>query len=353
MKRIILILTALCLLLALGACGASAQPESDPRPDKTPKPKPTEEPIETAAPTETPPAVDWSDAAAASVTALRQDLHTDGGALGVCFLGCAGEYSGCTLEELFAEATALYPLEDYMYELDRCHVAEMPGEEVYLLVPVSEDAAVTVYEQLWGEDTKDGQPRRGEPVYAAAPGEVLLVRGNVSDMISNLEIVLEQDGEELLVYHPGLSLRDGSVLTAPGVVDFTCVDVCTEANDCAESGKGMVRLLGFNDDGTISFSIRRFLFITQRDTELIAQYGLPEDLNGYDFEIVYPDDYYSVYLVDPEACSFCLLDMQTLQPGETDADGLCERMLEYDELPMYYEVRTDGMLLRLEQIYTG
>ena len=44
-------------------------------------------------------------------------------------------------------------------------------------------------------------------------------RGNVSDIVSNIEISMDMNGKEL-VYSPNMSLDDGSLVTEDGVYDF-------------------------------------------------------------------------------------------------------------------------------------
>lgn len=155
-----------------------------------------------------------------SVTLFRQDLKGDNGELGVCLLGYSGNYSGVFMSEVLKNIREQYQDEAFMRELTRCKVVAQPGEEVYLLVPASNNFTISVYEVIWGSDTADGMPQRGELLYKGEPGEMVIVRGNESDIVSNLEISVRANGRDL-VYSPSLSLENGKVQTQNKVVDFT------------------------------------------------------------------------------------------------------------------------------------
>lgn len=168
--------------------------------------------------------VDLSAQAKEGLRAYRQDLRGgDDGYLGVMFLGCSGIYSETSINELFNQAKAKYSDEVFMQEINRCKVINQPGEEVYLLIPGSAQFTISIYEQIWGEDTPDGMPKRGELLYQAEQGEMVVVRGNQSDIVSNIEVVVRANGQDL-VYNPSLSLEDGRVLTKGRVVDVTRYD---------------------------------------------------------------------------------------------------------------------------------
>lgn len=166
----------------------------------------------------------WSETAEESLIALQQDLKTDQVILGVFFLGWEGEYSESTKENVLQGAGEFYYEYEFMRELEQCSYIEQPGEEVYLLIPACEDDEISVFEQVWGDDTDDGMPKRGKLLFAGKPGEVILVRGNESDIVSNLEISVTGDHEEM-IYHPSLSLENGRLdVSNPDILDLTCYE---------------------------------------------------------------------------------------------------------------------------------
>ena len=166
----------------------------------------------------------WSETAEESLIALQQDLKTDQVILGVFFLGWEGEYSESTKENVLQGAGEFYYEYEFMRELEQCSYIEQPGEEVYLLIPACEDDEISVFEQVWGDDTDDGMPKRGKLLFAGKPGEVILVRGNESDIVSNLEISVTGNHEEM-IYHPSLSLENGRLdVSNPDILDLTCYE---------------------------------------------------------------------------------------------------------------------------------
>lgn len=165
--------------------------------------------------------VDFSEEAKESLKMYRQDLRGgDDGELGVMFLGYSGTYSMVSMSEIISTTKMKYSDEAFLGELNRCRVITQPGEEVYLLIPASENFTLSIYEQLWGADTEDEMPKRGKLLYQAKQGEVVIVRGNQSDIVSNIEVVLRANGRDL-VYHPSLSLENGRVQTQSSVIDVT------------------------------------------------------------------------------------------------------------------------------------
>lgn len=162
----------------------------------------------------------WSEQAKADLDELRQELSSENAYMGVAFLGCSGDYSGKYVDEVLSESAKTYSDMAFMSELEKCKMIREPGEEVYIIVPAKADYIITVYEQIWGEATKDGMPERGKLLYEAEPGTVVLVRGNQSDIVSNIEIVMDAGGEEV-IYHPSLSLENGEVSVTDGVKDFS------------------------------------------------------------------------------------------------------------------------------------
>ncbi len=161
-----------------------------------------------------------SETAKDTLESFRQDLRTDKGELGVLFMGCTGNLSGLSMSQLIKQTGEKYADETFLTELDRCTKILQPGEEVYLLIPASSKYTISVYEVIWGEQTADGMPQRGELLYQAEQGEMVIVRGNQSDIVSNIEVSMRANGQDL-IYSPSLSLENGRVQTQNKVVDIT------------------------------------------------------------------------------------------------------------------------------------
>lgn len=146
---------------------------------------------------------------------LRQEIADSGSQCGVAYLGAMPDDGDVTAWLAENGWTQTFP---FLKDLKERQVVTQPGNEVYCIVPAAEDARVTVqaFDPLY--DVQDG-----EVLYEAADGAPVCLRGNVSDIMSNLSVTVETaDGR--VVYQPSLSLMDGTVniIAAEGsVYDFT------------------------------------------------------------------------------------------------------------------------------------
>lgn len=171
----------------------------------------------------------WTEDSVDSLQRFRSTYGTDGKMAAVAFLGHAGSYSGVSLEQLISTAGQTYGNSyAYMRQIHLCHVCDRPGEETYLLIPLSEEYSISIYGQRWNEDTQVIE--RTDLLYQGEPGEMIVVRGNESEIFSNFEIAIN-GGMGAYLYHPQLSMRDDRVSGDPGIVDYTdynSVDVSFE-----------------------------------------------------------------------------------------------------------------------------
>ena len=181
MKRALtLLLAALVLTGALSACGTAPRPaEEDP------------------------------------LTLLRQEIAADGSQLGVAYLGMMGDGD---MAAWLADSgwTQTFP---FLTELTAQQTVTRPGNEVYCIVPADAGASLTVraYDPL-----NDTSPV-GDVLYESADGAPVCLRGNISDIMPNMEVTVSGNGGEA-VYRPALSLMDGAVsiiADCGSVYDFT------------------------------------------------------------------------------------------------------------------------------------
>ena len=153
--------------------------------------------------------------AADPLVLLRQEIADSGSQCGVAYLGAMPDDGGVTAWLAENGWTQTFP---FLKDLTDRQIVTQPGNEVYCIVPVSGDARVTVQAFDPLQDVRDG-----EVLYEAADGAPVCLRGNVSDIMSNLSVTVETaDGR--VVYQPSLSLMDGAVniIASEGsVYDFT------------------------------------------------------------------------------------------------------------------------------------
>lgn len=115
------------------------------------------------------------------------------------------------------------------------------------------------------------------------------------------------------------------------------------------------------DNDIAAFTATAYIWVTPDDTDLIEQYGLAPDLDGYDYEIVTPDqEDYTVY-VDIENATFQVLDWNSETLYTTvDYDGFIDHLNNncMGEICVTYqiaEVDADGKVFinSLVEDYTG
>lgn len=231
MKRALtLLLAALVLTGALSACGNA--------------PRPAEED---------------------TLTLLRQEIADSGSLLGVAYLGVMAD-ADSDITEWLADSgwTQTFP---FLAELTAQQTVTRPGNEVYCIVPADEKAGLTVraYNLL-----DDASPA-GDVLYESAGGAPVCLRGNVSDIMPNMEVTVSGAGGET-VYRPALSLMDGTVsVIADGgsVYDFT---------PGASHGAPQIREL-YSEDFDYSDGVGNTGHYTYRVPQLLADTEGASDIN--------------------------------------------------------------------------
>lgn len=123
------------------------------------------------------------------------------------------------------------------------------------------------------------------------------------------------------------------------------------------------------NNNMVTLVVEEKAFVTPSDKKLIEKYGLPSDLNGYDYEIV--------SIGEPELiCAFktdcpCIMfDYEKMEAKKVDWDTFGDHMLDleyshYDEesgetiledgamrsIWAYYTVDEDGFMTNIEEVY--
>ena len=236
------LLAALCLL-ALSACGDPSAPAEST--EQTPPADNPESPADPA-PSEDP-----------SLTQFRAALAEGDYFCGLAFLGYLPEGDPAGLEELlqaggYGEA---YP---FLANLPQDQVVAYAGDEVYCLVPRDPAASLTV--QAWDSTPENQyQGEAGETLYTDDQGQPVVLIGNVSDVIPNLQVTLTgEDGTELL-WHPALGLCDGTLAlpASPKVYDFSRYDTLEspqQSTDFLGAWSAEGASLAFREDGTAAYT---------------------------------------------------------------------------------------------------
>ncbi|MBR6206636.1 MAG: hypothetical protein IKQ73_05675 [Oscillospiraceae bacterium] len=91
------------------------------------------------------------------------------------------------------------------------------GEEVYVLIPTDPEAKIRICSVTL---TEDGELLPADDALYAGSGAPVILRCNVSDIVPNVIVQVEDSEGRRLDASPSLSLRDGSV-SMEGAYDFT------------------------------------------------------------------------------------------------------------------------------------
>ena len=256
------VLLALLLLFSLSGCSALPvweefleQEGLRPTPDSSPA-EPS--PVPTAAPSVTPPPSPVSEETPEpkypeyieepeypepipyeelSLELLQDEIMQSRNKVGLAFLGYVDSQSSeVDLRDyiMHSDAGSKYPF------LLMSGLLMVEGQELYVIVPPDEMTSITVYASgvnEWGEYVDDTSMPLGENW----PGEPLLLQCNLSEIYSNVLIVVN-DGSETIAFRPSLSMEDGHLVEIPGVYDFSIYPNVPDESDVSSAMDRLVQL---------------------------------------------------------------------------------------------------------------
>ena len=151
-----------------------------------------------------------------ALTALRQKINYHSKGAGVAFIGYVdSESSEVDLRAYYAssETGKAYPNLGYA----PLYMAE--GQELYAIIPPNDKGTITVYPSKITEDGEYADDK-SNPLCIGEPGEVLLLRCNLSEIYSNVLIAVT-DGGGAVLFRPSVSLKDGHLANDLPVYDFS------------------------------------------------------------------------------------------------------------------------------------
>ena len=160
-----------------------------------------------------------------------------GNKVGLAFLGYVDSQSSeVDLRDyiMYSDAGSKYPF------LLMSGLLMVEGQELYVIVPPDETTSITVYASgvnEWGEYVDDTSMPLGENW----PGEPLLLQCNLSEIYSNVLVVVN-DGSETITFRPSLSMEDGHLVEIPGVYDFSIYPNIPDESDVSSAMDRLVQL---------------------------------------------------------------------------------------------------------------
>ena len=205
MKKVFcLFFTAVLLVCFL--CGCSVLPEKKPS-------YPDESQASDGSSLKEPDSTNAEDPA---LTALQQKINHHSKGAGVAFIGYVDSQSTeVDLRAYYAgsETGKAYP--DLVYA--PLYMAE--GQELYAIIPPNDKGTIIVYPSTMTDDGEYADDK-SNPLCIGEPGEVLLLRCNLSEIYSNVLIAVT-DGGGALDFRPSLSMENGHLQEIAGVYDFS------------------------------------------------------------------------------------------------------------------------------------
>ena len=172
-----------------------------------------------------------------SLELLQDEILQSGNKVGLAFLGYVDSQSSeVDLRDyiMYSDAGSKYPF------LLMSGLLMVEGQELYVIVPPDETTSITVYASgvnEWGEYVDDTSMPLGENW----PGEPLLLQCNLSEIYSNVLIVVN-DGSETIAFRPSLSIEDGHLVEIPGAYDFSIYPNVPDESDVSSAMDRLVQL---------------------------------------------------------------------------------------------------------------
>ena len=232
---------------------------------------------------------DDSNAEDAALTALRQKINHHSRGAGVAFIGYVNsDSSEVDLCAYYAgsETGKAYP--DLAYS--PLYMAE--GQELYAIVPPNDRGTITVYPSAITEDGEYADDK-SNPLCTGKPGEVLLLRCNLSEIYSNVLIAVT-DGGGAVLFRPSVSLKDGHLANDLSVYDFSiyekspdersvriATEILLEADEVKDAVKRGMKIMYTGDTQMIEGrTCLLFALGTDREDQFVREryYGVCDNL---------------------------------------------------------------------------
>ena len=220
-----------------------------------------------------------------SLTVLQNEICQSGGVAGVAFIGyMSSDSSEVDLRDkiAYSDIGKEYPF------LTTAMLLMTEGDELYAIVPPSEQGMVKVYPSTMSE-SGEYMDDKSTLLFDGLPGEPVIVLCNLSDIYSNV-LVTVSDGGGAIEVRPGLSGEDGRLVKEPGVYDFSIYEKPLDEN----SVEAAIQMLLQNTEIKLAMQQGMSVMYTG-DTELIdGQTCLLFALGTSDDEHFVREYYYAV-----------------------------------------------------------
>ena len=202
MKKILIVIAVILCLSLLASCGGGGE-----------DPTTTAPTTESATETTTEP-VTQSESEKALVE-FQKYMKDEGYLCGVAYLGYYSEDIGVIIEDL--QYKGIYDEHKFLSEIKRKDFHSLEGSEFYAVVP-AEGVKVKVNEYSFNEE---GVGYAVSEIVNITDGTPVFVRGNVSDIMANIQLIITDDNGYQMEYLPSMSLENGLLSKGQQIYDFT------------------------------------------------------------------------------------------------------------------------------------
>ena len=224
-----------------------------------------------------------------ALTALRQKINYHSKGAGVAFIGYVESGSSeIDLRAYYASSKTgkAYP------DLGHAPLYMAEGQELYAIIPPNDKGTITVYPSTMTEDGEYADDK-SNPLCIGKPGEVLLLRCNLSEIYSNV-LISVTDGGGAVLFRPSVSLKDGHLTNDLPVYDFSiyeetpdersvqiATEILLEADEVKDAVKGGMKIMYTGDTQMIEGrTCLLFALGTDREDQFVREryYGVCDNL---------------------------------------------------------------------------
>ena len=202
MKKFMVIAMVLISLLLLASCGGGGE---DPTTTVPSTKETTTEPV-------------TESESAKALAEFRKHMKDENYICGVAYLGYYPEEIGNIIEDL--QYKGIYEKHSFLNEIKRKDFHSLEGSEFYAIVP-AESVKIAVNEYAFDEEANGSVVRN----LAESSETPVFIRGNISDIMPNIQVVITTDDGNTQEYYPSLSLENGMLSKGQQIYDFTPYDL--------------------------------------------------------------------------------------------------------------------------------
>lgn len=222
MKKITVIIAVVLSLLILASCGGGGEDPTTTVPSTS---ETTTEPV-------------TESESAKALTEFRKHMKDENYICGVAYLGYYPEEIGNIIEDL--QYKGIYEKHSFLNEIKRKNFYSVEGSEFYAVIP-AEGAKIALNEYTFDEDANGSVVRN----LAESSETPAFIRGNISDIMPNIQVVITTDDGKTQEYYPSLSLENGTLSKAQQIYDFTPYDLIGgHFENNGESNDGQLGFIG-------------------------------------------------------------------------------------------------------------